>query len=261
MNPQMTARLGLDGKIVLLTGGAGLYGRGVAEDLAAAGANVILASRSRESCEAVAASLRARGFQAEAEYFDQADAASIRILYETILAKWKRVDGLVNNVVARPMKGPNGSVDEWKQSLEINATGLFLMHRIFGQSMCDAGAGSIVNISSIQGLVGPTLGLYAGTTMAGPPPDYFFHKAGMINLTRYFAAHFGPLGVRVNVLAPGGFQGGEPEEFVHRYAEQTFLRRMAHDDDLGGAVVFLLSEASRYITGALLPVDGGYTAH
>jgi NAD(P)-dependent dehydrogenase (short-subunit alcohol dehydrogenase family) len=97
--------------------------------------------------------------------------------------------------------------------------------------------------------------------MATGHPDYYFNKAGMANLTRYYAAHLGPRAVRVNCLSPGGFFNNQPEAFLERYVAQTFLRRMANSEDLGGAVVFLLSPASAYITGASLPVDGGFTAH
>jgi NAD(P)-dependent dehydrogenase (short-subunit alcohol dehydrogenase family) len=135
-----------------------------------------------------------------------------------------------------------------------------LMHRIFGAQMADAGRGSIVNIGSIQGMVGPSYELYTGTTMGDMPPDYFFHKGGLLNLTRFYAALYGPRSVRVNCVSPGGFFNQQPAEFVERYCEHTMLGRMADDHDLGGAVVFLLSDASRYITGANLPVDGGYTA-
>ena len=95
----------------------------------------------------------------------------------------------------------------------------------------------------------------------GTIPDYFFHKAGMVNLTRYFAAQYGPKGVRVNCLSPGGFLSGQDPKFVERYSNATFLRRMANDSDLGGPVIFLLSSAAAYITGVNLPIDGGYTAH
>ncbi len=126
--------------------------------------------------------------------------------------------------------------------------------------MAERGSGSIVNIGSIQGMVGPDLTLYEGLAMEAIP-DYFFHKGGMLNLTRYFAAHYGPRGVRVNCVSPGGFESGQPAAFVERYARATFLRRMAGAGDLGGPVIFLLSEAARYVTGINLPVDGGYTAH
>lgn len=261
MTPEMLARLGLAGKVVLLTGGAGLYGRGLAHDLASAGATLIIASRHQGSCEEVAASLREENLQVFSAGYDQSAPASIEALCAKIVQKWGRIDGLVNNAVSRPMDGPDASLEAWEQSMQVNATGVFAMHRVFGRAMQAQAGGSIVNVSSIQGVVGPSLSLYAGTEMKGPPPDYFFHKAGMVNLSRYFAAHLGPFGVRVNALVPGGFQSDEPEEFVRRYSEQTFLKRPAHEDDLGGAVIFLLSDASRYITGASLAVDGGYTAH
>jgi NAD(P)-dependent dehydrogenase (short-subunit alcohol dehydrogenase family) len=261
MTPEMKSRLGLEGKVVLLTGGAGIYGRGLAADLAAAGATVVLAARNLAACEEVAGSISLAGLRADALSYDQADEASIQRLAETVLEKWGRLDGLVNNAVSRPMKGPQGTIGEWEESMKVNATGIFAMHKIFGKIMAAQKDGSIVNISSIQGVVGPSLSLYSGTDMAGPPPDYFFHKAGMINLSKYFAAHLGADNVRVNSVVPGGFQTGVPDVFVERYAEQTFLRRMAHQEDLGGAVIFLLSEASRYVTGISLPVDGGYTAH
>ncbi len=168
--------------------------------------------------------------------------------------------GLVNNAVLRPMKGANGAAEQFAESMRVNATGVMLMHRHFGKTMAEAGRGSIVNIGSIQGMIGPSYELYTGTNMGDMPPDYFFHKGGMENLTRFYAALYGPKSVRVNNLAPGGFFNNQPEPFLQRYCEHTMLGRMADDTDLGGAVIFLLSDASRYITGVNLPVDGGYTA-
>ena len=126
--------------------------------------------------------------------------------------------------------------------------------------MLDKRRGSIVNIGSMMGMVGPSLEFYDGTDMGVPAPDYFFHKGGIINLTRYFASVFGPGGVRVNCASPGGCFNDQPEPFLGRYNRRTMLGRMAGEDDLAGAVVFLLSDAARYITGVNLPVDGGYTA-
>jgi NAD(P)-dependent dehydrogenase (short-subunit alcohol dehydrogenase family) len=123
-------------------------------------------------------------------------------------------------------------------------------------------SGSIVNISSMMGTIGMNPWLYEGTTMSAPP-DYFFHKGGMINLTRYLASHYGPTNVRVNVVSPGGIYNPEKPQaaaFLERYAKMTMLGRMAEAREIGGAVVFLLSDASTYITGANLPIDGGYTA-
>jgi len=256
----MIDRFKLDNKVLLLTGGAGLYGRGLSKDIAAAGARLVIASRNAASCEKVAASLRDEGLDASAEQLDQGCETSIVALRDRLLEKFGRIDGLVNNSVSRPMRSADGSVEQWEESMKTNATGLFLMHRHFGGIMKEQGSGSIVNIGSMQGMIGPALSLYEGLDMPPPPPDYFFHKGGMINLTRYYAAMFGPASVRVNCLSPGGFFNNQAEEFVRRYSAQTFLGRLGNETDLGGSVVFLLSDASLYITGANLPVDGGYTA-
>lgn len=256
----MLASFSLKDQTVLLTGAAGLFGRGLASALAQAGATLIIASRNAEKLQAVAEEETARGHRVFAEAFDQGDEASILDLRERIQNRFGPLHGLVNNSVLRPMKGALGSVAQWEDSLRVNATGVMLMHRHFGSSMAEAGRGSIVNIGSIQGMIGPSYELYAGTQMGDMPPDYFFHKGGMQNLTRFYAALYGPKNVRVNCLAPGGFFNNQPEAFVQRYSEHTMLNRMADDDDLGGSVVFLLSAASRYITGVTLPVDGGYTA-
>jgi len=245
---------------ILLTGAAGLFGRGLAAALAEAGATLIIASRNVDKLQVVAEEETARGNRVFAEAFDQGNEASIAALRSRIEERFGVLHGLVNNSVLRPMKGANGSVEQWEQSMRVNATGLMLMHRIFGASMAGAGRGSIVNIGSIQGMIGPSYELYAGTNMGDIPPDYFFHKGGMLNLTRFYAALYGPKNVRVNCLSPGGFFNHQPELFVQRFNEHTMLNRMADETDLGGALVFMLSEASRYITGVNLPVDGGYTA-
>ena len=252
-------RFSLRNQVIILTGGAGLYGRGLVRDLASAGAELIIASRNIEALEKVAAEERADGRTVTAMQLDQADEASVLALRDAVLAKFGRIDGLVNNAVARPMRTPD-SVEGWIESMRVNATGLYLITHHIGKVICDQGKGSVVNIGSMQGMIGPSFELYAGTNMGVPPPDYFFHKGGMINFTRYYAALFGPKGVRVNCLSPGGFFNNQPEPFLTRYNEHTMLNRMADPEDLGGSVIFLLSDASKYITGANLAVDGGYTA-
>lgn len=250
----------LAGKVVLLTGGAGLYGRGLAAQLAAAGATLVLASRNVAALEEVAAAERALGRTVHARPLDQAEESSILQLRDRLLQEFGRIDGLVNNAVARPMKSPDAPLADWAASMQTNATGLFAISRAFGAVMAERGSGSIVNIGSIQGMVGPDFSLYEGLNMQAIP-DYFFHKAGMVNLTKFFAARYGPQGVRVNCVSPGGFLSGQHPTFVERYAKATYLGRMADENDLGGPVIFLLSDAARYVTGVNLPVDGGYTAH
>ena len=173
----------LAGKIVLLTGGAGLYGRGLAAQLAESGATLILASRNVAALEKVATEERALGRTVQARAFDQAEESSILRLRDSVLAEFGRVDGLVNNAVARPMKTADAPLADWEASMKTNATGLFAITRAFGEAMAARGSGSIVNIGSIQGMVGPDYSLYEGLDMHAIP-DYFFHKAGMVNLSR-----------------------------------------------------------------------------
>ncbi len=253
-------RFSLRDKVVVLTGGSGLYGRQLTAAIAEAGAKLIIASRDVAKLQRVAEEENRRGYSVSCESLDQGDEQSILRLRDRVVGSFGKVDGLVNNSVLRPMKGPDDPIAAWEESLRVNATGLFLLTREIGREMAKRNQGSIVNIGSIQGMVGPSVEFYEGTDMGTPPPDYFFHKGGMINLTRYFAGMLGARGVRVNCVSPGGFFNHQPEPFLTRYSKRTMLGRMADEQDLGGAIVFLLSDASRYITGANLPVDGGYTA-
>ena len=253
-------RFSLKGKVVLLTGGAGLYGRQLTVALAEAGAHVVIAARNRARLCEIARAQAKRGYSVSCEILDQGKERSVLALRRKVLKQFGRVDGLVNNAVARPMKSLDAPATAWEESLRVNATGVFLITRAFGETMVEQGSGSIVNIGSMMGTVGPSPEFYEGTGMGTPAPDYFFHKAGMINLTRYFASVFGRRNVRVNCVSPGGLFNQQPKPFLERYERRTMLGRMAGQDDLGGAVVFLLSDAAGYVTGIDLPVDGGYTA-
>lgn len=250
----------LKGKIALLTGGAGLYGRQITRALAEAGATTYIASRDVAALEAVAEELCGEGHDVRALPLDQGEEASILALRDAIKADSGRLDILVNNAVARPLKnGYFSDASAIDESMHINGTGLILLTRAMGEIMADGG--SIINIGSIMGLVGAEPLNYRGTDMDGWYPDYYFHKGGMTNLTRFLASYYGSRGIRVNCLHPGGFQTPDhPEAFVKNYSERTCLGRLANDTDLMGGIVFLASDASRYITGANIPVDGGYTA-
>lgn len=250
----------LKGKVALITGGAGLYGRNIVKALAEAGARTYIASRNLEALEKVAAEERALGHDVRALQLDQTDEPSIAAARDTIVRESEHLDILVNNAVARPVKkgyfDDAAAIDE---SLRVNGTGLILVTRSLGEILSDGG--SIINIGSIMGLIGVEPLNYRGTEMHGWYPDYFFHKGGMANLTRFLASYYGSRGIRVNCVHPGGLQmPSHPEAFVRNYSERTCLGRMANDTDLVGAIVFLASDASKYITGTNLPVDGGYTA-
>jgi len=252
----------LKGKVVLVTGGAGLYGRQIVEAIAESGAETWIASRNVGALEELAAGYVRLGRKVVAHALDQGDEQSIIALKRDIESESGRLDALVNNSVARPMKGYQDDLSAFAESMRINATGLFAITRIMGDFMAEKDIpGSIVNIGSIMGMIGPDPENYTGTSMNAWYPDYFFHKGGMINFTRFIASYYGAKGIRCNCVSPGGlFQQSMPEEFMKNYSARTFLGRLAGDTDLKGAVVFLASDASRYITGTNIPVDGGYTA-
>ncbi len=251
----------LSDKTALVTGGAGLYGRQIVTALAQAGADTIIASRNLDALESFAGELREEGLNVTAERLDQGDEASIHALRDSIRAGRGKLDILVNNAVARPMKGYGDDLAAFEESMRVNATGLFAVTRAMGDLMAETPGGSIINIGSIMGMIGPEPTNYTGTGMNAWYPDYFFHKGGMINFTRFIAMYYGDRGMRCNCLSPGGlFQPSMPPAFVENYSARTCLGRLADDSDLMGIIVFLASDASRYITGANIPVDGGYTA-
>lgn len=258
----MPSSFSLSGKVVIQFGGTGLLGRALVSSLAAAGATLVIASRNGASLAGVAEAERKDGRAAHVEEIDITAEPSLHALRDRVLATHGRIDGIVFNAVARPMRGYGDVLKHWAASMAVNATGFFGTVRTFGDAMATAGRGSIVNIASMMGMVGMNPWLYEDSGGANPSPDYFFHKGGMINLTRYLASHYGSRGIRVNVVSPGGIYNPEnPQapEFIRRYAPMTMLGRMAQAHEIGGAVVFLLSDASSYVTGANLPVDGGYT--
>lgn len=248
--------------VVIQFGGTGLLGRSLVAAIASAGATTVVASRNRAPLESVAIDEQVRNHAVSIEEVDITSETSLQSLRDRVLESHGRIDGIVFNAVSRSMKGFDGELSGWVASMATNATGFFATMRMFGDAMAVRKCGSIVNISSQMGMIGMNPHLYDGQS-AYPAPDYFFHKGGMINLTRYLASHYGSSGVRVNVVSPGGIYNPEkpqPAGFLARYAPQTMLGRMANAEEIGGAVVFLLSGASSYITGANLPIDGGYTA-
>ncbi len=252
----------LKGKVALVTGGAGLYGRQLVAGMLEAGAKTFVAARNLEPLKVMEEEARARGQDLTALAYDQGEEASIHGLRDAILEKAGTCDVLINNAVLRPMKnGYQSDLATFDLSMKVNATGLFAITRAFGDAMAERGGGSIVNIGSMQGIIAPDPWIYEGTAHTGWYPDYFFHKAGMINFTRFTASYYGLKNVRCNCVAPGGYQTDKHDEvFLKNYARKTMLGRMANDNDLKGVVVFLASDAASYVTGTTLPVDAGYTA-
>jgi NAD(P)-dependent dehydrogenase (short-subunit alcohol dehydrogenase family) len=251
----------LKDRIALVSGGAGpLFGSSISEALAEAGATIVVASRSRERNEAFAERMNKQGYTVYPDQLDITDTASIQALSERVLDQFGRLDVLVNSAVV----GRGGGFDEqtpeyWAYSAQGNMVGLFAMCKAFIPAMVRQGGGSIINISSIYGAVANDPTLYEGTDMK-QPPDYTFVKAGMINFTRYLANYFGKQGVRANCICPGGYFNQQPGPFLHNYTKRVPIGRMLDNEDLKGAVVFLASDASRYVTGTALMVDGGWTS-
>ena len=256
-------RFSLTGRVALVTAGSGpQFGSSLTEGLAEAGATVISASRSLERNEEFAAGLRERGHDVHAAQVDITDVDSIQALHEDVLSHHGQLDVLVNSALARD--GHVGAFDE--QTPEVigrsaagDFTGLFAICQAFLPDMVAQGRGSIINISSIYGVVGNDPTIYLDTDMK-QPATYTFVKAGMINFTRYLANYYGKQGVRANCISPGGYFNNQPEAFVDAYTQRVPIGRMLDNEDIKGAVVYLASDASDYVTGQNLLVDGGWTA-
>ncbi len=255
----------LSGRIALVSGGYGLYGRSISEALAEAGATVIIAARDVMKCRGLADELNLKGWAADSMALDLGDEQSITAVIQSVLAKYGKLDILVNNAVCRPL--PQNldelTAEEWQKSQKINSTGLVLICREAIRAMRRRQTGSIINIASIQGAVGPNFTVYGDTGMTSPT-YYTYEKWGMVGLTKWMANRYGPDNIRVNCISPGGFNPDltrdEQNEFVRNYKQLTPLGRFADEEDIKGPVLFLASDAAKYVTGHNLLVDGGWTS-
>ena len=261
----------LSGKVAIVTGAAGLLGREHCIALSEAGASVVLADIDRDAAQAVERQLQGRHLSVR---LDVTDKASLERARDNVISACGAIDILVNNAATndmfeKPELGPEQSrfevfpLETWKKSLDVNVTGMYLASQIFGTVMAEKGVGSIINIASTYGMVGPDQSIYrdeAGKQQFYKGPAYPTCKGAVLSFTRYLAAYWGERGVRVNSLSPGGVSNGQDRFFVDNYASKTLLGRMANPHDYRGAIVFLASDASAYMTGANLVVDGGWTA-
>ena len=251
--------LSLKGKVVLVTGGAGRYGRCIVEGVAEADATVITASRNLSACEELAQSFQSKQLDVHALQVDQADHESVMALKEQIEKRFGGLDVFVNNSVARPMQGYHGSLDQLAESMRVNAVGMIDITREMADLIARRGGGSIVNISSMMGMFGPDLSNYDGIGMGDAAPDYSFHRGGMINHTRYLARMLAEKKIRANCISPGGLLARkiQPDAFLRNYTRKVPIGRMAQHDDIKGVVVFLASQASAYVNGENILMDGG----
>uniref|UniRef100_A0A7C2NT75 SDR family oxidoreductase n=1 Tax=Schlesneria paludicola TaxID=360056 RepID=A0A7C2NT75_9PLAN len=256
----------LDGRVALVTGGAGHIGRALCEALAELGAAVAVWDIHPERTGDFARSVTDRyGSRTLGCPVDLAREDSLHAAWKQT-ADWAgRLDILVHCAAYVGTSGLSGwatsfdrqSVATWRQALEVNLTAPFALTQLCEQALRDSGHGSVINVASIYGVVGPNYSLYEGTPL-GNPAAYAASKGGLIQLTRWLATTLAPQ-VRVNCISPGGIERGQAEQFQQRYTALTPLKRMGHEEDLKGAVAFLASDLSRYVTGQNLMVDGGWT--
>ncbi|HYC73597.1 SDR family oxidoreductase [Brevundimonas sp.] len=258
----------LDGQVALVTGGAGILGRVFCRALADAGAQVAVLDLVEADASAAASAIgeAAHGFAC-----DVSDPASVTTAVEAVMARYGRIDVLVNNAATKtadvraffePFE--TYSLETWREVMGVNIDGMFLMAQAVGREMLRVGSGRIIQTASIYGLVGPDDRIYEGSEYLGGPINtpavYSASKAAVIGLTRWLATHWGDKGIRVNCLVPGGVSSGQNGVFSDNYSARTPMGRMARAEEMAPPLLFLASEASSYVTGQVLAVDGGWTA-
>ena len=271
----------LTDRVAVVTGGAGLIGSEFCQTLIEANATTIIADIDESKANSLAKSLNEGvepgNFEPRAvpKVVDIASKSSVQDLFNKVDEEFKRVDILVNAAAIDPKFDPDTlavmdseigfedyPLDLWKKALDINLTGIFLCCQAAGKLMVNQGRGVIINVSSIYGLVGPDQRLYQTEEKHEryKPAFYSTTKAGILSLTRYLAAYYRSKNIRVNALTPGGVYNEHDQEFVEIYSSRTVLGRMAEKNEMNGALLFLASDASTYMTGSNLVVDGGWTA-
>ena len=258
----------LDGKVAIVTGGRGLYGGCISTGLCEMGAKVVIASRNGAACDECAQSLRDQGYEAIGLSLDLSSDESIKALVKEVIDRYGKIDILVNNAVDRRnmVSLQDATREKLQASADTNLQGQILLSQAVLEYMIPAESGSIINISSMRGIDCPHFPFYP-ETWGDQPVNYTTEKWAMVGMTKYMAGRYGKHNIRVNCIAPGGSdpeQGGlafDPAKkaFVDTYNANCPLGRFANQDDIKGPVCFLASEASAYVTGATLVMDGGWT--
>jgi NAD(P)-dependent dehydrogenase (short-subunit alcohol dehydrogenase family) len=267
MTPQR-ALFRLDGKVAVVTGAAGHLGQAIATGLAEAGAHVCLTGRTEATVATLAQDLTGRGFKAQAQVCDVTEADQIAALMDRLGARWGRLDVLVNNAHA----GRAGVMADSKKADYVSAIEIAVAaaaelvnagHALLKAAVVSNGDAAVINISSMYGMVSPDPRVY-GTSKMNNPPHYGAAKAALLQYTRYAACHLAPDGIRVNAISPGPFPPDAVCErdpaFCGKLIDKEPMGRLGKPDDLMGAAVCLASPAARFVTGANVPVDGGWTA-
>ena len=263
----------LEDRNIVITGASGLLGSQYANTLSSAGANVILLDINTAKNEKLKSALVKKYKNKISAYtLDISNQTEVNKIAKKVIKDFKKIDGLINNA-AYTSKGAkeksddafgsfeNFPIDIWQKSLDINLSGVFFCSQAFGKIMAKQGNGVIVNIASTYGLVGADQRIY-GKSGLNLPISYAATKGAIVNFTRYLAAYWHGKNIRVNTLSPGGVMDKTYQEksFIKKYSEKTILGRMANKDEYNGAMLFLISDASSYMTGANLVVDGGWTS-
>ncbi|TWC68379.1 SDR family oxidoreductase [Herbaspirillum sp. SJZ099] len=262
------SKFNLAGKVAIVTGGAGILGRQFCAGLTEAGAHVAVVDLQQADAEATAAALgeKASGFEC-----DVADAQAVAACVDAIVARFGRIDILHNNAATKtadvrafftPFE--EYRLETWKEVMSVNIDGMFLMAQAVGRQMIrQSEGGSIIQTASIYGLVGPDSRIYEGSDYLGGPINtpavYAASKSAVVGLTRWLATHWAKSGIRVNCLVPGGVSSGQNSVFSDLYSSRVPLGRMAKSDEMVPALLYLASDASSYVTGQVLAVDGGWT--
>lgn len=263
----------LTGRAAVITGGAGLLGRQFCRTLAEAGAAVLVADVNGEAAAKIAAEIKAFGGKAESQAVDVGNSNSVQGMAAAAQKHFGQFDILVNSAALDPKFDSSGTgkhasafeeyaLQAWEAAVRVNLTGAFLCSQVAVKAMLAQGRGVIINICSTYGLGGPDQRIYQqeGQPARYKPVDYTVTKAGILGLTKYLATYYGEKNIRVNALTPGGVFNNHDQEFVKAYSARTVLGRMAQPDEMNGALLFLASDASSYMTGANVVVDGGWTA-
>lgn len=270
--PDYRGLFDLTGKVAVVTGGCGILGRHFCSALAAHGASVVVSDLDAEACAGLAATLTDRfGAACLGVACDVTDAKAVEAMAARAEDHFGHIDALLNNAAGktRDLDRFFLPVEEypeeiWREVMAVNVDGLFLVARAIGGRMARRGRGSVIQTASIYGVVAPDQRIYEGSEYLGRPINtpavYSTSKAAVIGLTRHLATYWGDKGVRVNTLTPGGVESGQNDAFKRRYAARVPLGRMARAADLMGAVVWLASDASSYVTGQNIIVDGGLSA-
>jgi NAD(P)-dependent dehydrogenase (short-subunit alcohol dehydrogenase family) len=252
----------LQKKIAVVTGGAGLLGTSIVTGLTQAGAKVYIADIDKAKSVALEQQLTDKGLQCQWIHLDSTDPQSIQTGISSIEHKDKKIDIWVNCAYPRTKdwstKFEDITYESWKKNVDMHLNGYFLCCQKAAESMKKQQIGSIINLGSIYGIVGPDFSLYKGTRMT-MPAAYSAIKGGILSLTRYLATYYGCYNIRVNAISPGGIFDNQPEKFVKNYKKKTPLGRMGKPDEVAASALFLASDASSYITGHILMVDGGWT--